>query len=219
VTPCCPYFFFALVTYFGGRRDRRWILRLHGFDPETCVWLPPQPMMPLIVRPPRPVRVAPLAFGLAAAFGLVFPVAVLASFGVIGVSASGWWGDATRLVDHQVSTAIAVMAGAAVLAVASLVARGRRADRLTRSVELADVDPIYSDLPAAGGLSVIVAAAGCFFSALPASPLIVPWASVIAAGTIPALIVVGLAARHDEHDGVIVVWGHRKVATSAPPVG
>ena len=54
---------------------------------------------------------------------------------------------------------------------------------------------------------------------LPASPLIVPWAFVIAAGTIPALIVVGIAARQDEHDGVIVVWGHRKVAVSAPPVG
>ena len=35
----------------------------------------------------------------------------------------------------------------------------------------------------------------------------------------PALIVVGIAARHDEHDGVIVVWGHRKVAVSAPPKG
>ena len=65
------------------------------------------------------------------------------SFVVIGVSASGWWGDATRLVDHQVSTAIAF----------------------------------------------------------------------------PALIVVGIAARHDEHDGVIVVGGHRKVAVSAPPKG
>jgi len=175
--------------------------------------------MPLLVRAPRPVRVAPLAFGLAAALGLVFPVAVLGSFGVIGVAATGWWGDATRLVDHQVSTAIAVVAAAAVLAVVGFVARGRIADGLTRSVALADVDPVYSDLPAAGGLSVIVAAAGCFFSALPASPLIVPWAFVIAAGAIPALIVVGLIARHDERDGVIVVWGHRKVAASAPPLG
>jgi len=205
--------------YFGGRRDRRRILRLHGYDPETRAWLSPQPMMPLIQRAPRPVRVAPLAFGLAAAFGLVFPVAVLASFGVIGVSASGWWGDATRLVDHRVSTAIAVMAGAAVLAVVSLVARGRLADRLIRSVELADVDPTYSDLPAAGGLSVIIAAAGCFFSAFPASPLIVPWAFVVAAGAIPTLIFVGLDARRQEHDGVVVVWSHRKVAAGASPVG
>ena len=105
------------------------------------------------------------------------------------------------------------------LAVVGVVARGHLADRLTRSVASADVDLVYSDLPAAGGLSVIVAAAGCCFSMLPASPLIVPWAFVIAAGTIPALIVVGIAARHDEHDGVIVVWGHRKVAVSAPPVG
>ena len=210
---------FLIVGVFGGRRDRRRILRLHGYDPETRAWLPPQPMMPLIVRAPRPVRVAPLAFGLAAALGLVFPVAVLGSFGVIGVAATGWWGDATRLVDHQVSTAIAVVAAAALLAVVGFVARGRIADGLTRSVALADVDPIYSDLPAAGGLSLIVAAAGCFFSALPASPLIVPWAFVFAAGTIPALIVVGLAARHDERDGVIVVWARRDVAESSPHAG
>ena len=176
---------------FGGRRDRRRILRLHGYDPETRVWLPPRPMMPLIVRAPRPVRVAPLAFGLAAAFGLVFPVAVLASFGEIGVAASGWWGDSTRRVDHQVSAAIAAVAAAAVLAVASFVARGRLTGLFTRPVALADVDPVYSDLPAAGGLSVIVAAAGCFFSAFPASPLVVPWAFVVAAGTIPLLIALG----------------------------
>jgi len=210
---------FVLTATFGGRRDRRRILRLHGYDPETRAWLPPEPMMPLIVRAPRPVRVAPLAFGLAAALGLVFPVAVLGSFGVLGVAATGWWGDATRLVDHQVSTAIAVVAAAAMLAVVGFVARGRLTGLFTRSVALADVDPVYSDPPAAGGLSVIVAAAGCFFSALPASPLIVPWAFVIAAGAIPALIVVGIAARHDERDGVIVMWARRDVAESAPHAG
>ena len=205
--------------YFGGRRDRRRILRLHGYDPETQAWLPPQSMMPLIVRAPRPVQVAPLAFGLAAALGLVLPVAVLGSFGVIGVVATGWWGDATRLVDHQVSAAIAAVAAAAVLSVASFVARGRLTGLFTRSVALADVDPVYSDLPAAGGLSVIVAVAGCFFSALPASPLIVPLAFVVAAGTIPALIALGLAAHRKERDGVIVVWARRDVAESAPHAG
>jgi len=179
---------------FGGRRDRRRILRLHGYDPETRAWLPPQPLMLLIVRAHRPVRVAPLAFGLAAVFGLVLPVAVLASFGEIGVAASGKWGDSTRRVDHQVSAAIAAVAAvaaAAVLAVASFVARGRLTGLFTRSVALADVDTVYSDLPAAGRLSVIVAVAGCFFSALPASPLVVPWAFVVAAGTIPLLIALG----------------------------
>jgi len=66
---------------------------------------------------------------------------------------------------------------------------------------------------------VIVAVAGCFFSALPASPLIVPWAFVVASGAIPTLIFVGLEARRQEHDGMIVVGGYRQVATSAPSGG
>ncbi len=200
----------------GGRVNRRRVLKRHGYDPATGSWLPPHPSTYTTPRLPRPVRVAPLAFGLAAAFSVVAPVAVLASFGAIGASASGWWGDATRLVDHQAPTAIAVVAAAVMLGVAGTLSRGRLATRFTRPVAACDVDPMYSDLPAAGGVSGIVAACGLFFSALPASPLIVPWLFVLAAGAVPVLIAVGLRALVLERGGEIVVWATGRERIVAP---
>jgi hypothetical protein len=181
---------------------RRRTLRRHGYDPETLLWAPPTVWVDVARRPPRPVRVTPVAFTMTAALVVVAPFAVLASLGFVGAGTD----HVTRHADGQLPMTIAAIATAALLAVGALAGRRWISGHLTRTVEEpATADLVFSDLPSAGALSVAVAGIGLLACLLPITPLIVPLGLVVMAGAAPTLLIIGIDARR-HHDGAVVVW-------------
>jgi hypothetical protein len=205
-------FFSAILT----PTYRRRILRRHGYDPETLTWVPPTSLALTVQRPPRMIRVAPVAFTMAAALGVVAPFAVLASLGRIGAGAN----HLTRHADGQLPMTIGAVAAAALITVGAIIARRRIARRLTETVdESSEFDLVVSDLTSAGALSAAVMVLGLVACLMPATPLIVPLAFVVVTGAVPTLVVLGTDARRRQRDGALIVWTPRPTrAVKAPPL-
>ncbi len=213
-----------VFSFVGARSTRRRVLRRHGYDPKTRLWMPPDVLAAMEPRLPRRTRVTPIAFTMAAALGVVAPFAVLSSLGWIGAGV-----NQNREADGQVPITIAAVVLAIVLGVVGAAQQRRVAGRFTTEVPTSsDPDLVFSDLPAAGGLAAILAGLGLAACWYPIVPLIVPMALVVLAGAIPALIMIAIDAQRrvecndatHESEDVVVVWtrrsAHRTTSTSTP---
>jgi hypothetical protein len=194
---------------------RRRILRRHGYDPATLTWTPPAfSWATTVPRQPRATQVAPVAFTMAAALAVVAPFAVLASLGDIGAGIINF----SRQADGQHPMTLAAIAVAVVVALAGTVGHRRIAGRLTQTVdESFELDLVLSDLPSAGAVSAGVMVLGLGVCLLPVAPLIVPLAYVIAAGAVPPLVVLGVAARRKRGNGAVMVWALRPIDVVEAP--
>jgi hypothetical protein len=187
-------------------RYRRAILCRHGYDPDTLAWVPPGHWTPALPRPPRMVRVAPVAFTMAAALATVAPFAVLASLGHIGTGS----GSVTRQADGQVPATIGAVTVAALIATAGILGRRSISMRFTRTVPAdAPVYFVYSDIPSAGTLSAADAVLGLIVCFAPVTPLIVPLTILVTAGAVPTLVLTGIDVQRGRPDGEITVWTPR----------
>jgi uncharacterized membrane protein len=185
---------------------RRRILRRHGYVPDTLTWAPPSVWAATAPKPPRLVRVAPVAFTMAAALTVVAPFAVLASLGRIGNGS----GNVTRGADGQLPATIAAVAVATLLVAAGIIWPRPISRRFTRMIpDGATADFVFSDLASAGTLSTAVAAIGLIACFTPITPLIVPLAFIVSAGAVPTAVLAGIQATRHRPDGSIIVWTAR----------
>jgi hypothetical protein len=196
----------TVVSVFATPSHRRRTLRRHGYDSETLTWAPPNLWAATAPRPPRQVRVAPVAFTMAAALAAVAPFAVLASLGHIGAGS----GNITRDAEGQPPATIAAVAVAALVGAAGILGRRSVSRRFTRTIpDGAPVDLVFSDPASAGTLSAAVTAVGLIACFAPITPLIVPLAFVVMFGAAPTLVLAGIDVQRHRPDGAVIVWTHR----------
>jgi hypothetical protein len=195
-----------VVAVLATPMHRRRTLRRHGYDPETLTWVPPDLWAATAPRPPRLVRVAPIAFTMAVALAAVAPFAVLASLGHIGAGS----GSMTRNADGQLPATIAAVIVATLVGAAGSLGRRSISRRFTRTIpDGAQVDLVFSDLASAGTLSAAVTAVGLIACLAPITPLIVPLTFVVSAGAVPTLVLVGIDVQRHRPHGAVIVWTPR----------
>ncbi len=202
----------TVLAAFATPMHRRRTFRRHGYDPGTLTWVPPDRWAAAAPRPPRLVRVAPIAFTMAAALAAVAPFAVLASLGHIGAGS----GNITRNADGQLPATIAAVIVAALVGAAGSLGRRSISRRFTRTIQDgAQVDLVFSDLASAGTLSAAVTAVGLIACLAPITPLIVPLTFVVCAGAVPTLVLVGIDAQRHRPHGAAIVWTPRPFEVDA----
>lgn len=196
-------------------RNRRRILRRHGYDPRTFQWVAPvavAPVGPRTVVPAHPLLVgAGIGTGVAAVAAAI--TLIVPGVAVHRLSAGTW--SMSRIAPSSLATVGWAAVGAAVVvAVASWFLRHRLTARLSVPDPLTIVRlPRRSDLLVGAAVGV----GGIGVSVVPIAPLFAPVAVVVAGGAAPALVALGLHARRLEQERGVVIWlriGHR---AAVPP--
>lgn len=194
-----------LISPLTNGRNRREILRRHGYDPRTEGW--PAPRIPWAIQPRNVVPARRLLLGIGLGLAVAGPTAAVSLLAAPLMPQTITVGSFTTSRDADAGLLTAVGALCLVLAagvaVGSFVLRQRLLSRLSPPDDLTEIRPcrLTDWLPGAA-----IAVVGVVCSTLPMAPLAVPIILAIATGASPAMVALGIRAGTIELASGTPVW-------------